>query len=50
LNQLSEEEEIQDPHKEKSQQKGKGQVTHSDTQSKEDCQGDKMRENGDTMM
>jgi hypothetical protein len=49
LNQLSEEDEIQDPHKEKSQQKGKIQATHSATQSKEDHQGDKIGEHGDTL-
>jgi hypothetical protein len=50
LNQLSEEEEIQDPHKEKIQEKGKGQVAHPSTQSKEHHQGDKLGENGDTLM
>jgi hypothetical protein len=43
---LSEEEEIQDPHKEKIQEKGKGQAMHPSTQGKEDHQGDKLGKMG----
>jgi hypothetical protein len=50
LKQLSEDEEIQDPHKMKNQEKGKGQAEHTSTQGKEDHQGDKMGGNGDTLM
>jgi hypothetical protein len=38
---LSEEEEVQDPHKEKIQDKGKGQASNQYAQDKEDHQGDK---------
>jgi hypothetical protein len=41
VNQLSEEEEVQDPHKGKIQDKGKGQASHQYAQDKEDHQGDK---------
>lgn len=47
---MSEEEEVQDPHKEKIQDKGKGQASHQYAQDKEDHQGDKSEENGDTLM
>jgi hypothetical protein len=50
LNHLLEEDDIQDPHKEKSQHKGKSHATHSATQSKEDHQGDKIGEQEDTLV
>jgi hypothetical protein len=36
---LSEEEEVQDPHKEKIQEKEKGQASHQSAKGKEDHQG-----------
>jgi len=50
VNQLQEDEDIQDPHKVKIQEKGKGQVVHIATQRKEYHQGDKVGKNGDTVM
>jgi hypothetical protein len=50
LNQPLEDEDIQDPHKVKNQEKGKIQAAHTSTQSKEANQEDKMGENGDTQM
>jgi hypothetical protein len=50
LNQLLEDEEIQDPHKEKNQEKGKGQASPSPTQNQEATLGHKPGTNGDIQM
>jgi hypothetical protein len=50
LNQLSKEDKIQDPCKEKIQEKGKGHAAHPSTQIKEYHQGDKLGETRDSLM